>query len=118
MGRNTRRGTLVWANGAPAGSESEAPSGQLEGASPVTDRRVGSAERVSQGRLPPWSRVHVVVAHPDDESFGLGAVIDAFVRAGAVVQVLCLTRGESSTLGAQESDLSARRRAERDRYTA
>lgn len=42
----------------------------------------------------------VVVAHPDDESFGLGAVIDAFVRAGAAVDVLCFTRGEASTLGA------------------
>jgi LmbE family N-acetylglucosaminyl deacetylase len=48
--------------------------------------------------LPVWTTVVVVVAHPDDESFGLGAVIDAFVRAGAAVQVVCLTRGEASTL--------------------
>lgn len=40
-----------------------------------------------------------VVAHPDDESFGLGAVIDAVVRAGGRVSVLCFTRGEASTLG-------------------
>jgi LmbE family N-acetylglucosaminyl deacetylase len=50
--------------------------------------------------LPDWSRVLVVVAHPDDESFGLGAVVDAFSAAGAEVTVLCLTEGESSTLGA------------------
>ncbi len=48
--------------------------------------------------LPGWRRVLVVVAHPDDESFGLGAVIDAFVRGGAEVEVLSLTSGEASTL--------------------
>lgn len=57
-------------------------------------------------RLPLWSRVLVVVAHPDDESFGLGAVIDGFARAGAEVDVLCLTMGEASTLGAT-ADLAA-----------
>ncbi len=51
-------------------------------------------------RLPRWPRVLVVVAHPDDESFGMGAVIDAFVREGSQVTVLCLTRGEASSLGA------------------
>lgn len=56
--------------------------------------------------LPRWHRVLVVVAHPDDESFGLGAIIDAFARAGAEVDVLCLTQGEASTLGASP-DLAA-----------
>ena len=41
-----------------------------------------------------------VHAHPDDESFGLGAVIDGFIQAGAEVEVLCFTQGEASTLGA------------------
>ncbi len=41
-----------------------------------------------------------VVAHPDDESFGLGAVLAALVAAGADVRVVCLTHGEASTLGA------------------
>lgn len=50
--------------------------------------------------LPPWHRVLAVVAHPDDESFGLGAVIEAFIDRGAEVSVLCLTEGETSTLGA------------------
>lgn len=41
-----------------------------------------------------------VVAHPDDESFGLGAVLAALVRRGVRVRVVCLTHGEASTLGA------------------
>ena len=51
-----------------------------------------------RSRLPSWSRVLVVVAHPDDETFGLGAVIDLLTRSGAEVRVLCFTRGEASTL--------------------
>jgi LmbE family N-acetylglucosaminyl deacetylase len=42
----------------------------------------------------------VVVAHPDDESFGLGAVLSALTGSGVAVRVLCLTHGEASTLGA------------------
>jgi LmbE family N-acetylglucosaminyl deacetylase len=42
--------------------------------------------------------VLAVVAHPDDESFGLGAVLDAFVSAGATTSVVCFTAGEASTL--------------------
>lgn len=59
--------------------------------------------RVARGGtadLPSWERVLVVVAHPDDESFGLGAVISRLVDDGAEVSVLCLTCGEASTLGA------------------
>ena len=59
-----------------------------------------------------WTRVLVVVAHPDDESFALGALIDRAVRLGAEVSVLCLTRGEASTLGAGTGDLAAQRAAE------
>jgi len=51
------------------------------------------------GRLPRWSSVLAVVAHPDDESFGLGAILDSFTRAGSAVAVLCLTHGEASALG-------------------
>jgi LmbE family N-acetylglucosaminyl deacetylase len=41
-----------------------------------------------------------VVAHPDDESFGLGGILSALSGAGVTVRVLCLTHGEASTLGA------------------
>jgi N-acetylglucosamine malate deacetylase 2 len=55
--------------------------------------------------LPPWQRPLVVVAHPDDESFGLGAVLTRFVDGGATASVLCFTHGEASTLHGVEGDL-------------
>ena len=61
---------------------------------------------------PDWKRVLVVVAHPDDESFALGALLDRLVQDGADVAMLCLTRGEASTLGADADDLPAARAAE------
>jgi LmbE family N-acetylglucosaminyl deacetylase len=62
--------------------------------------------------LPPWRAVLAVVAHPDDESFGLGAVLSTFVAAGAAVTVLCLTHGEASTLHGVAGDLEQVRGAE------
>lgn len=54
-----------------------------------------------------------VVAHPDDESFGLGGVLDLLVRRGAEVSVLCFTHGEASTLhGNRAGDLFEVRQAE------
>lgn len=53
-----------------------------------------------------------VVAHPDDETFGLGAVIDAMASAGSAVHVLCFTRGEASTINEIGGDLRAARAAE------
>lgn len=63
------------------------------------------------GELPAWRSVLAVVAHPDDESFGLGAVLSAFA-ARAHVAVLCLTQGEASTLHGVDGDLRAVREAE------
>lgn len=68
--------------------------------------------------LPPWTSILAVVAHPDDESFGLGAVLDTFARRGSKVHVLCLTHGEASTLHGVEGvegvpgDLSVVRESE------
>lgn len=60
---------------------------------------------VPRDALPGWRRPLVVVAHPDDESFGLGAVLDEFVRHGAAPTVLCFTHGEASTLHGVDGDL-------------
>ena len=59
-----------------------------------------------------------MVAHPDDESFGLGAIISSLVDAGARVDVLCFTHGEASTLGAAVDlgDMRARELEEAARH--
>jgi N-acetylglucosamine malate deacetylase 2 len=51
------------------------------------------------------TRVLAVCAHPDDESFGLGAVLAALATAGTSSSVLCFTHGEASTLGRDAGDL-------------
>jgi N-acetylglucosamine malate deacetylase 2 len=62
--------------------------------------------------LPAWTSVLAVVAHPDDESFGLGAIVDAFTGRGSRVDVICLTHGEASTLHGAPGDLASLRGAE------
>lgn len=64
------------------------------------------------GSLPYVERVVVVVAHPDDESFGLGAILSTFTDSGAALAVVCFTRGEASTLGASGVDLAVVRERE------
>jgi N-acetylglucosamine malate deacetylase 2 len=53
----------------------------------------------SPSSLPRVRSVLAVCAHPDDESFGLGAALHAFAEQGSRVSVLCFTHGEASTLG-------------------
>ncbi len=53
---------------------------------------------MATSRLPAWRSVLAVVAHPDDESFGLGAVLSTFADHGSDLAVLCFTQGEASTL--------------------
>ena len=57
--------------------------------------------------LPVWSSVMVVCAHPDDESFGLGAVLSRFAEAGCRLGLLCFTHGEASTLHDAAGELHA-----------
>ena len=72
----------------------------------------GYAEQVVTATLPDWQSVLAVVAHPDDESFGLGAILSAFVARGARVTVLCFTHGEASTLHGVDGDLAQVRERE------
>jgi LmbE family N-acetylglucosaminyl deacetylase len=46
--------------------------------------------------------IAAVVAHPDDETFGLGALLATLASEGREVRVLCLTHGEASTIGATD----------------
>lgn len=57
--------------------------------------------------LPPGvTGVLAVVAHPDDESFGLGAVLSELVVRDVPASLICFTHGEASTLRATSGDLS------------
>lgn len=75
---------------------------------PVT-AHIGSDALAGQGQ-----RMLVVVAHPDDETFGCGSIIATAAAAGASVTVVCATlgdRGESRlTLGRDQ--LARQRRRE------
>jgi N-acetylglucosamine malate deacetylase 2 len=78
----------------------------------AADTAPGSGSAPHLAGLPAWPGVLAVVAHPDDESFGLGAVIDNLARAGASVHVLCFTHGEASTLNETGACLHAIRHDE------
>src|SRR5215472_14727381 len=97
----------------------------LTGAAGGRQRRCGSACMMAAGAagsgtgdvasgpgVPFWSGALAVVAHPDDETFGLGAVIDLMAQAGTAVHVLCYTHGEASTLNETGVGLHAARSRE------
>lgn len=62
--------------------------------------------------LPETASTLVVCAHPDDESFGLGAILHILATNGTRVSVLCFTHGEASTLHGADGDLRTVRAAE------
>src|SRR5674476_870473 len=78
---------------------------------PIVSKDVMTPTIRSAGVPPNWTSVLAVISHPDDESFGLGTILDAFVFAGAKVQVLCLTHGQTWTLDSAPGDLAALRGA-------
>jgi N-acetylglucosamine malate deacetylase 2 len=78
---------------------------------PETDRSMQTSGHAAPADALRYTDVTVVCAHPDDESFGLGALITVFSDVGARLRLLCFTAGETSTLGAGP-DLDVRRAAE------
>ncbi len=42
-----------------------------------------------------------VLAHPDDESFGMGGTLALYARRGVVVHLVCATRGEAGEVSAE-----------------
>jgi LmbE family N-acetylglucosaminyl deacetylase len=63
-------------------------------------------------KLPEARSVLAVCAHPDDESFGLGAALATFAESGTSTSVVCFTHGEASTLGADTPELGRVRAGE------
>ena len=57
-------------------------------------------------------RLLVVIAHPDDESFGCGSVLARAAAAGDETMVLCATRGEAGESRFPTADLAAQREKE------
>jgi LmbE family N-acetylglucosaminyl deacetylase len=57
-------------------------------------------------------RYLIVVAHPDDESFGCGSVLAHAAASGHETFVLCATRGEAGESRVATDDLAAMREAE------
>ena len=64
----------------------------------------------------------VVVAHPDDETFGLGSLLAYAAARGVETVVACATRGELGEIapgcGVAQSELGAVREAELRAATA
>jgi LmbE family N-acetylglucosaminyl deacetylase len=58
----------------------------------------------------PEGPIAAIVAHPDDETFGLGALLANLASEGRDVRLLCLTHGEASTVGAADGLGEIRRR--------
>lgn len=57
-------------------------------------------------------RTLVVVAHPDDESFGCGSILAHAAANGHETAVICATRGEAGASRVATDDLAALREAE------
>ena len=60
----------------------------------------------------PYRSVLAVCAHPDDESFGLGAILSTIAGLGIETRALCFTHGEASTLGTSDIELTVVRATE------
>lgn len=49
-------------------------------------------------------RMLLVFAHPDDESFGMGATIARYADEGAQIDLICATNGDAGTVDAEDLD--------------
>lgn len=102
---------------APASPRSPHRASDAGSTAPPTTRKHRAARTNATGstirrRLPRSRKLLAVCAHPDDESFGLGAILAAFTAQGTRVRELCFTRGEASTLGNDRRSLATLRARE------
>jgi LmbE family N-acetylglucosaminyl deacetylase len=58
------------------------------------------------------NRMLVILAHPDDESFGAGGTLAKYAHQGVQVILLCATRGEAGISGAKPEEAGAVREQE------
>ena len=65
---------------------------------PVPEQVAGAGARAGERAGRGARRVLVVVAHPDDETFGCGSLVLHARAAGLTVDVLCATRGEAGVV--------------------
>src|SRR5690606_1154111 len=107
-------GALVVARRRRGKARSDRPEINPRGGYLTGRRSIGMNGRVPAPRRPEAeiTGVLAVVAHPDDESFALGAVLDRLGGLGARTAVLCFTAGEASTLHAVPGRLPAIRERE------
>ena len=49
----------------------------------------------------PAQRLLAVLAHPDDESFGMGGTLALYAQRGVEVHLICATRGEAGMMDAE-----------------
>lgn len=77
-------------------------------------RHLPAADPAAHLGVSAGDHVLVVVAHPDDETFGCGATIAALGQAGVSVHVVSMTAGEAALdhVGRSVSGLAVRRREE------
>jgi LmbE family N-acetylglucosaminyl deacetylase len=87
-------------------------TGQPPGQPPSRGATSGDAVARPEHLLPDWQATLIVAAHPDDEAFGLGAIVDRLTAGGTAVHLLCFTHGEASTLNETDSDLHQARARE------
>lgn len=57
-------------------------------------------------------RILVILAHPDDESFGAGGTLAKYAHQGVQVTLLCATRGEAGISGVRAEEAGAVRELE------
>jgi N-acetylglucosamine malate deacetylase 2 len=92
---------------APAPPAWDAPTGPVAPHTPsAQDAPVAPTAR---GPLPRAEKVLAVIARPGQESVNLGALLYAFRKAGASLDLLCVTRGEASPLNSTCERLETRR---------
>jgi LmbE family N-acetylglucosaminyl deacetylase len=57
--------------------------------------------------MPNWS-LATILAHPDDETFGVGGTLIRYVKEGVKVHSLCLTEGEQGWAGPKDAPIVPR----------